>query len=361
MSRRTLLALIIGALILALVIVFVVVPRVQESLAPAPQRAWLGIEVAGSGVAEVSRTSIEAGTPFRLHAILEAKTNDGSTVYLTDAEKVRIGGTIVEPPSVRPYRLAEEARLLWFTVEGNVPYLALDEGQGLDRFRMQEFFHPEWGRNWSVEGTLASHHDAQLASLGSLVERRNFGSQSYQVWIEMFPPEGGAVPEKRFKSPGVEALRDQSETFTTVVSRLPGRAGAASAVFGLTEIEPPPSPPEELLEELTGLADRGLAFSRLTVLRDHLRAARVAPSELDWRRIDLAAGPSWGETGAASGDLLRVGARIVVLVRDQGSPAILDGDDLCFDYEQGATLRPLHAVFVGSGEVEWASLGHTEE
>jgi len=356
MSRRTLLALIIAALLLVLAFVFLVIPRIQESLAPVPERALLGIEVNGSGVAEVGPVSIAAGTPFRLHAILEAQTNDGAEIYLTDAEKIRIDGALLEAPRVRPYHLTAEARLLWFTVEGNVPYLMLEEDQSADRFNMQEFFHPEWGRSWSVEGVLASHHDAQLASLGSLVEHRDFGSQSFQVWIEIFPPEGGAVPEKRFKSPGVDSLRERPETFPTVVSRLPGRAGAASAVFGLTQIEPPPSPSEELLEALTGLADRGLAFTRLTVLRDHLRAAGVAASELDWRRIDLETGPAWGEDGAAPGDLLRVGARMVVLVRDEGRPGSLDGDDLCFDYEQGATLRPLHAVFVGSGEVEWASL-----
>jgi hypothetical protein len=360
MSRRTTLALIMAGLVLVLAVLFLVVPRIQESLAPLPQRAWLGIEVGGSGVAEVGPVSIAAGTPFRLHAILEAKARDGSTIYLTDIGKVRIGGTTVEAPVVRPYRLSGDARLLWFTVEGNVPYLVLDEGQGADRFRMQEFFHPEWGRTWSVEGSLVSHHDAQLASLGSLVEHRSFGSQSFQVWIEIFPPEGGAVPDKRFKSPGVEQLREQPETFATVVSRLAGRVGPASAVFGLTQIEPPPAPSEELLEALTGLADRGLAFTRLTLLRDHLRAAGRAPDDLVWRRIDLESGPTWGENGAAPGDLLRVGARVVVLVRDEGRPSVLDPRDLCFDYEQGATMRPLDAVFVGSGEVEWASLGSAD-
>lgn len=357
MRRRTLLGIIVAILVAVLVVVFVVIPRVEEGLAPAPQRAWVGIEVGDSGVAEVGRVAFEAGTSFRLHAILEAKARDGSAVYLTGAEAVRIGGETFEAPAVQPYDLAGEARLLWFTVEGNVPYLALETGQGVERFRMQEFFHPEWGRTWTVAGVLDSQHDAQLAAEGSRVDRRSYGTQSYQVWIEIFSAAGGALPEARFKSAGVDALRRDPGAFATVRSRLPGRLGSTSAVFGLTQIEPPSAAPMELLEALSELAEKGLAFTRLTVLRDHLQVAGVGLGELAWRRVDLEAGPAWSADGAAAGDLLRVGARIVILARDAGRSGILDGEDLCFDYERGATMRPLREVFVGPGELEWASLG----
>lgn len=356
MSQRALLTIIVGVLVLALVTLFFLVPRVQERLAPVPQRAWVAIEVGDSGVAELGPVSVEAATPFRLHAVLEAEARDGRTVYLTEARALRVDGETVEAPAVRRYALTGEPRLLWFTVEGNVPYLVLEPGQGVERFRMQEFFRPEWGRAWAVDGVLESHHDAQLESAGSRAKRRSFGTQSYQVWVEIFPAEGGVVPDERFKSPGVDALRERPETFATVRSRLEGRLGVASTVFGLTQIEPPPGAPVELLESLSELADEGLAFTRLTVLRDHLRSAGVTLDELVWRRIDLESGPPWREDAVAAGDLLRVGARIVVLVSDAGQAGRLDREDLCFDFEQGAVSRPLGEVFVGSGEVEWASL-----
>ena len=38
--------------------------------------AWVAIEVDASGVAEVGPVELEVGTPFRLHAVLEALFRD---------------------------------------------------------------------------------------------------------------------------------------------------------------------------------------------------------------------------------------------------------------------------------------------
>jgi hypothetical protein len=51
-----------------------------------------------------------------------------------------------------------------------------------------------------------------------------------------------------------------------------------------------------------------------------------------------------------------------VLFRDEGEQGVLDGADLCFDYERGAVVRRVASVFVEvddpeGGDVDWASLG----
>jgi hypothetical protein len=63
----------------------------------------------------------------------------------------------------------------------------------------------------------------------------------------------------------------------------------------------------------------------------------------------------WGKAGVAAGDLLRVGNRVVVVYRDDGTPGRLDGADLCFDYLEGPAVERLESVFSVGGLVEWAS------
>ena len=137
-----------------------------------------------------------------------------------------------------------------------------------------------------------------------------------------------------------------------VVATLPGVAGPATAVFGLTEIEPPAGAPDALRADLLELTRRRLAFGRVQLLAALLEARRPPLGGLEWRPLDLAGGAAWGEDVAA-GDLLRVGARVVVLDRDAdastpGTPGVLDPDDLCLDYARGAAARRLGDVFAAA-------------
>ena len=77
---------------------------------------------------------------------------------------------------------------------------------------------------------------------------------------------------------------------------------------------------------------------------------------MEWRNVELSAGLSWAEQ-VSQGDLVRVGARIVVLHEDANENGLLDPDDFCLDFEVGAAKRRLADVFPGEGEVEWAHLG----
>ncbi len=93
-------------------------------------------------------------------------------------------------------------------------------------------------------------------------------------------------------------------------------------------------------------------------MRDLLAGSAQRIDQLDWRWTDLAGGTSWGPELAA-GDLLRVGERIVVMYQDGGAAGALDYEDLCFDFVDGARIRPLGEVFSGEGEsVELANLAN---
>jgi hypothetical protein len=121
-------------------------------------------------------------------------------------------------------------------------------------------------------------------------------------------------------------------------------------------VEPPAGAGPELHARLADLTRRRILFSRAPLLSQVMAAAGATADGLSWRTVDLTAGPAWGEGGVGSGDLLRAGARVVILFRDRGAPGVLDRDDLCFDYEQGAAVRPLSEVFAGGGLVELARL-----
>jgi hypothetical protein len=113
---------IVVAVVVVVVIFFLLSERVEETLAPEPQRAWIAIEVAGSGTAATGRQQLESGTRFTLHAVLEARTLAGRTIYYTDAPGLRIRGEEVPVEALRKWTRNEEVRILWFTVEGFTPY-----------------------------------------------------------------------------------------------------------------------------------------------------------------------------------------------------------------------------------------------
>ena len=76
---------------------------------------------------------------------------------------------------------------------------------------------------------------------------------------------------------------------------------------------------------------------------------------LEWSLVDFGE-PILAVGRPRPGDLLRSGSRFVVLLEDSGTEQVLDGADLCLDFEDGAAIRRLDGVFLGEGgSVEWAS------
>ena len=348
MKRAHRVFLIVGLVLAALVGALLLQPTVKEALAPTPTAAWVGIEVDGSGEAVIGNIDIDAGTPFKLHAVLEARSRSGQSVYYTEAVNLRVDGRKVESERVMRWDLPSEVRNLWFTVEGISPFVQLDEGQNLDSLRFQELFHPEWSTRWQVDGVLDPRFDDAISA--AIDDRVPFGTQRYQVWIEIFDPDMPLLPRERFKSQGAEELLRRPGEFPTVRATLEA-APLATAVFGLTQIEPPDEAGHRVLEQIAQRSREGLVFSRLYLLREIL-GSRGAEK---WRRLDLQAGLPWAG-GPHTGDLIQVGDRWVVLYRDAGEPEVLDVGDLCFDFEQGAAIRRLGDIFSGEGEVEWLDL-----
>ena len=343
-------------------------PVVEERVAPRPVAAWVAIEVEGSGLARVGRVEVPAGTPFTLHAVLEATTRGGERVFFTEAPALELPGGPVPGERLRRWTGPLPARILWFTVEGPAPQLEVPAGGDLGRFRMAEYLRSDWPFSWSVRGRMEPAFDDLLSADGAGPEVP-FGTQRFQVRIELVAEETQVVPSERFTSWGHEALPRRVAEFPTVTAVLPGPAGPASAVFGLTQIATA-APDPAVLQELVRLTEQRLAFSRVTMLAEVLAAAGVGSADLPWSSAALDGGLGWGEE-VRVGDLLRAGDRVVVLYRDAagdgGEPPIaagdgdgrLDGDDLALDYVRGAAVRRLSEVFdlSGGGSVEWAPLG----
>lgn len=351
-QTKILVAAVAGIVLVVAVIAFQ--PAIQESLAPELQIAWVAVEVAGSGVAEIGPVEIEAGTPFELHAVVEAKGR-GGPVYYTEAKALRIEGREVDAARLRRWDRPFEARVRWFTVEASPRYLELATTADFERFRFQERYRSDLPLAWSVPGTVEPAPDENLQD-DSALSQREFGTQRYHVAVELYDKIDKVRPKKQVRSWKAEDLFREVDRFPTVRRILPGRLAAVSRVFGLSQLEIAGDAAQELVPRLDELARDGLAFSRATVLRDHLEGAGKSFQDLTWRDVDLVEGSDrWG-SGASPGDLLRVGERFVVLYEDRGRSGVLDYEDLCFDFARGAAVRRLGDVFTGSGVVELASL-----
>ena len=330
-------------------------PVVEEQLAPELQIAWVGIEVSGSGIAEVGGLDLEVGTPFKLHAVLEALDRRGQPVYYTEAPRLSFLGEEVPGDRLKVWNRPQPIKIRWFTVEGRRPYVTLAAETGIESFEFQEFLRSDWPLSWVVPGEIDAAHNNHLESSSPETVHR-FGTQRYHVRVELYRDDEALIPERVIRSWGVSDLKQQIERFPTVQLHLPGAGGPASRVFGLTQLEAPPAADQDLQSQITELANHGVAFSRLTVIRDQIRRSGKQLGELSWTELDLAGQARWGEE-VAQGDLLRAGDRIVVLYEDRGEPELVDYEDLCFDFVQGAAIRALSDVFVGSGNnVEFASL-----
>lgn len=352
-ERRNFLLVIAAAVVV--VAALLLWPEVEERLAPEPVTAWVAVEADGSGEAVVGAVEMEAGTSFRLHAVLEARKRDGSPLYYTEAPSLRLPSGPVPAEALKLWDREQEVRVLWFTVEGSVPYLELDPGGTLERFRMTEFLRPDWPQAWSVPGRLEPAHDDSLARERAR-SSHPFGTQRFHVRIELFGRGSRLVPEERYASWAAPEVQERGRDFPAAIASLPGPLGPLSSLFGLTQVQPPPEPPPGMVSGIRRLTDARLAFSRLTALRSHLEAAGERIGDLEWQLVSLDGEVTWGEGGAAPGDLVQVGDRWVILYRDQGRPGLLDREDLAFDFVDGAVVRPLGEVFVGGGEVELARL-----
>ena len=154
-----------------------------------------------------------------------------------------------------------------------------------------------------------------------------------------------------------ENLPEKVDEFSTVRATLPGALSLPTKVYGLSQIEPSPEIVPDVAQTLAGWLEQGLAFSRLLLLRQTLEGAGTAYDELEWRAVELGVDQRWGESGVQPGDMLRVGNRWVLVLRDRLGEGVLDRQDLCLDFDQGSRIREIGEVFTGEGLVDWAPVG----
>lgn len=332
-------------------------PRVEAELAPDLVTAWVAVEVDGEGVARTGRFVLEADTPFTLHAVLEARQRDGTPLYYTAARAVELAGREIDAARIRRWDRPRTARVLWFTLEGETPYLHLDPERGIEALRFQALFRPEWPTDWSIRGAVGSRYDEHLDRV-TAHRRRAFGTQRYQVRIEIEDPGGPAVAPAVIPSWGPEDIVERVDEMTTVTVELPGVLAPASRTFGLTQVDIPPGASEELRRRIVEWADERLLLTRATVLRDHLAAADTTFEDLEWREIRMGE-PRWGH-GIFAGDLLRVADTFVILLRGREPGAALALDDLAFDFSNGPVIAPLGQTFGERRRLDHARLATAE-
>ena len=342
--------------ILALLVGWRLVPEVGNPLAPEPVAAHVALLAEGDAVASDGPHRLDAGRAFRLFAVLEARDWRGRAVYFTEAPALRLGDREIATGALSPWSGGAVVRVRWLTLEGFAPYLAVTAGADLERFRIVESFHPEWGDGWRAEGVV----DPRLVQLepGSPLAPLAFGTQRYAVRIELFETAEELTPRSRASSPGADAAQAGAPGLTRVVAELPPPLARVSGSFGRSEVEPAPDLAEELAAGVRALEDRDLAFTRPRLLAAHLAAAGVEPAALAWRAVDLAGErPAWGGE-AAPGDLIQAGPRVVILFRDQGEANRLDPEDLVFDLWRGLHVRRIGDIFRGGEglQVELARL-----
>jgi hypothetical protein len=349
-SERRHLWLAIG--VVALVAIgLLVVPRLSEELAPEPHSALVAVEVEGNGVGEVGVVRLSSGQRFTLHAVLVASDRRGEPVYYTPAPALRIAGEPVDEARLRVWDRPGEIAVLWFTVEGFRPFMPVADLEALAGFRFEEAFRPEWGRGWTVPGSVTPRNPSLSRGFEDGQEVP-FGTARYHVRVEKYFRAGDPAPLARFRSPGAADVLLGASGPTMVEVSLPDGLQRVSAVFGTPQLEPVGTPSSELRGELERWYEAGLAFSRLLVFAGLLEDRGLVSTRLAWSPLDLGAEPAWGVVG--SGDLLRSGERMVVLYADAGVAGRVDYEDLCFDLAESAAVRRLGEVFSGGGVVEWA-------
>ncbi len=359
MRRRLLLFIIVTGIVAVAALVLWFAPKAQEASTLRLARAWVGVEVGGGGLARTGTVRLVAGESFRLHAVVEAhRGGDGEAVYYSATPRVELDGQEVDALPVEELSVLGRVRLLWFSVENGLPFREMENGADLESFRYEQFFRPEWGSAWSIDGALDAYFDSWVENDVPAIER-DFGTLRYQVWVETSLDEDALVPDQRVKS---ASLPDA----TRVEARLPEALGVPSAVFGLPGIVRGDGDWDAAaLARLQGLHRDRLAFSRVTLLQELLHAGGVGWGDLNWQLTPLDGSVPWRDAKVgmpAPGDLVRVADRWVVLLGDEtgvGEPGMLDGADLCLDFAAGASVRRLDQIFLlGSeegGDVQVAS------
>lgn len=355
MRRNLPLFVIVAGIVAVAATVLWLAPRAQQARTPKLVRAWVGVEVEDEGVARTGTVALGAGQDFRLHAVVEVHRGggdgDGEAEYYSATPRVVLDGQQFDALPVKDLGALGRVRLLWFSVENGVPFREMENGTDLETLRYEQFFRPEWGSTWSIDGTLEAYFDSWVQDDGPEIER-DFGTLRYQVWVEASLDEDALVPDQRVKSVALPGA-------TRVEARLPDALGAPSAVFGLPGIVRGSGEWDAAaLARLQGFHRDRLAFSRVTVLRELLDAGGVRWEDLDWRLAPLDGSVSWGVPGVgspAAGDLVRVADRWVVLLGDEtgeGEVGMLDGADLCLDFAAGAAVRRLDQIFLLGAEDE---------
>lgn len=344
-----------GGALLALVALRVL-PQIENPLAPELLAAHVAVLAEGETVASDGAHELAAGRPFRLHAVLAANDWRGRPIWFSEAPALRLGGRQIPPEAIRRWPDDANLKVRWFTVEGAPGYVEVATAADLDRFRLEENFHPAWGSGWSAPGVI----DPRLVvrDPDSPLRPLVFGTQRYAVRIELYAEPGALTPKRRVASPSAEAMLADAGVGTQVVGALPPPLSRLSIAFGRPELEPSSALDAATGARLAALVDASLAFVRAPLLAGHLADNGVAATALAWQPIDLARErPSWG-SAIGPGDLLQVGPRIVVIFRDEGEPGRLDPADLVFDLWQGLRIRRLDEIFRGEGglELELATL-----
>lgn len=340
-----LLAIVVGVAALMLA------PKVDQALAPELLGARIAIRAPGSEIAVAGPAAVEvaSGAEVRLEAVVVAQRRDGSRVYYTEAAALEIDGETIPAERISRWDRPLEARVRWFTIESTRPSISVARQEDLGLLRFEEILRPEWPRGWSIPLVVDPRLDDALDQ-----ERRRppFGTVRLHVRVELLGAEQKLVPVERWVSPGADQLPDHPTEIATVVVTLPGPLAEPSAAFGLAQLDLETSEPA-VLAAVDELYDARLAGSIPPLLREELARRGAEPGAPVGQELELGGGRPWGESGVAPGDILRVGARVVFLYRDENGDGRLDLGDSALDFEGGATVRALDAIFAGAGIVEW--------
>jgi len=217
-DRKTLLLVSLG--VFAAIAAIVAGWQIRAAFEPRPVRAWIAIEVAGSGVAEIGVVEVPAGSECTLHAVLEAERLDGRPVYYTEAPGLRIEGREIPSGELRRWDRETAVTIFWFTVEGVAPRVVAGADFSPDDLAFKVSFRADWPRAWAVPAVLESSASS-FAQGREQLDGGAFGTQRYHVRIEFYASSQALMPEQRFASWGAEALPARSADFPTLVASLP--------------------------------------------------------------------------------------------------------------------------------------------
>lgn len=332
-------------------IVAMLLMRTSEELQPDLLGVQIAVQIEGEGVARVAPAETVAGTPFRLHAVVEATDWRGQQLYYSDAEALEIDGVAVPEERIRVWHRREKVRVLWFTVEGAPPYREVATVDELDDPHYRDVFQADWPQAWTVPGQITPAVENFLPGHDERGDPSRFGTQRFHLRVEVFGAESDLLPILRLRSAGAIDIAQSETEIPRVTAILEWPLASVSRVFGLSQVEPAETASQEVAEALARQTRERLLFSRVALLRAWLAEAGVRWEELAWSAVELT-----GEVPWRPGAVVRAGSKVAFVYEDRGILGSLDDADLCLDFDKGATVRTLSEVFVGEGLVEVAVL-----